>query len=263
MNVFRHPSELIGVENPIERAVLEALWAYDPIRHFAAPLEVKAHDGVVEMRGYVRTRAAKLVAEERVRSVPGVRTVKNHLITDTDLDGAVGLALASDERTRRVSPSVTMRALLGTVHLAGRLPSDEIKATVEEVVRGVPGVREVVSLLEAPPALKPAETPAVKPVEQPAPRPVEVLPEEGPPEAVIETAPPEPEVAPPTPAVVPATEPVAAPEPAATEPVRAEAAPAATGKPWEGPRPRTGTGKLAPPLSDERRRMLEEWRAKQ
>lgn len=159
MNIFHHPTELIGVENPVERAVLEALWTYDPIRHFEGPLEVKVQDGVVEMHGYVRTRAAKAVAEERIRSLPGVRGVKNCLITDTDLDVAVGLALATDERTRQVSPGITVRSLLGTVHLAGRVPSAEIKAAVEVIVRGVPGVRGVVNLLKAPPTPKSGEEP--------------------------------------------------------------------------------------------------------
>jgi len=168
MNIFHHPTELIGVENPVERAVLEALWTYDPIRHFEGPLEVRVQDGEVEMRGYVRTRVAKAVAEERIRSLPGVRGVKNCLITDTDLDAAVGLALATDERTRKVSPSITVRSLLGTVHLAGRVPSAEIKAAAEEIVRGVPGVRGVVNLLEVPPAPKPVGDPLPTPAEKPA-----------------------------------------------------------------------------------------------
>jgi hypothetical protein len=267
MDILHHPTELLDVKDPLERAVLEALWEYDPIRHFELPIEVKVQDGVVELRGYVRTRTSKTVAGELARSVPGVRQVQNNLISDTELDMAVAMALANDERTREYCPQILVRVMLGTVHLVGHVPSAEVKAAAEEVARSVPGVRGVLNRLEAPPAPPPAGEPVAEPAEEPAP--VEAKPT---PEAISEAPAPEPEPAAPAVEVIepapelapePAAPAEAAPEPGTVQLAEEVPEPATGQKPWEGPRPRTGTGKLAPPLSDERRRMLEEWRARQ
>ncbi len=262
MSVLHHPTELVEVKDPLERAVLEALWGYDPIRHFELPIEVKAQDGVVELRGYVRTRASKAVAGELARAVPGVREVHNNLISDTDLDLAVAMALANDERTAKYSPNVLVRAMLGTVHLVGHVPSVEVKAAAEEVAHGVPGVRAVLNRLEAPPAPPAAEEVVAAPAEEAASAEMELAAE-----VVAEPVAPEPEPAPPAEVVEPAAEVAQQPEtevaPGPAQPAEAAPEPAAGKKPWEGSRPRTRTGKLAPPLSDERRRMLEEWRARQ
>jgi S1-C subfamily serine protease/osmotically-inducible protein OsmY len=147
MDIIHHPTELVGLDDPVTAAVLEALYNFAPIRSSHSLIDVRVSDGAVELAGYVQSRMMKLAATDLALSVPGVREVRNRLVTDTDINIEVAAALAWDERTRLTSRQVVARTSQGIVHLAGRVPSAEVKAMVEEIVRGVDGVRDVINIL--------------------------------------------------------------------------------------------------------------------
>ncbi len=130
-------------------AVEEALWAYEPVRTARHPIETRVRpDGVVEVRGHVRSRLIKDGLLRTLRSVPGVREVEDHLVADPDLELAVAQALASDPRTRQIPPgAITIHSIFGIVTLFGHLPEGVDRQQVVEVVRGIEGVRHVVDRL--------------------------------------------------------------------------------------------------------------------
>jgi osmotically-inducible protein OsmY len=148
VNIVHHPTELVGLKNPIAAAVLEALYSFDPIRSSFSLIDVRESNGMVELRGCVATRMIKAMATDLALSVPGVRDVDNRLIADSDIDVAVAEAIACDNRTHLTSTQVASRSTQSIVRLAGWVPSAEVKMAVEEVVRGVLGVRDVVNDLE-------------------------------------------------------------------------------------------------------------------
>lgn len=64
--------------------------------------------------------------------------------------------LAQDERT--LALEIRLGVLSGFAHLAGKVPSLELRALAEAIVAGVPGVRGVANRIEAPGAPSPART---------------------------------------------------------------------------------------------------------
>ncbi|MFQ6059476.1 MAG: BON domain-containing protein [Anaerolineae bacterium] len=143
---------MVGLMKHVDRelctAVEEALRRYDPLRHSGSPITVISHDGTVELTGVVPSQAIKLVAADLARRVPGVREVRNHLISDTEIEIQAAQALAQDDRTRLASNPILVRSMLGVLYLRGTVASPEAKAAVTEIVRGIEGVREVVNQIE-------------------------------------------------------------------------------------------------------------------
>lgn len=80
--------------------------------------------------------------------------------TDPTVDGQLRArimqALAQDERT--LALEIRLGVLSGFAHLAGKVPSLELRALTESIVSGVPGVRGVANRIEAPGAPSPART---------------------------------------------------------------------------------------------------------
>jgi osmotically-inducible protein OsmY len=148
MEIMHHPTGQVGLNNPLAAAVFEKLYSFEPIRSSASLIDVRVWDGKVELAGNVHSRMIKRVATDLVLSVPGVMQVYNELVTDSDIDISAAAALAWDERTRLTSREVAARANQGIVHLAGSVSSNDVKVLVEQVVRGVKGVRDVVNNLK-------------------------------------------------------------------------------------------------------------------
>lgn len=109
-------------------------------------LQVEAADGVVVLRGNVRTPQGKLWALQAAQSVDGALSVQDQVIDDPHLEIAIGQAL---ERAGLFHGArIYVRSNLGDVTLYGFVPS---LAYIEEVLRTVhrvPGVRSVTSRLE-------------------------------------------------------------------------------------------------------------------
>ena len=123
-------------------------------------IRVEARSGNVILRGTVRTESEKSQAASIAQSVEGVRSVENLLETDPGLtpksqssrsvgeaidDAAllakVRTALRLDKETRPLPLEVSVR--VGTVVLAGRVPSEDLRKRVLERVACVSGVEKV------------------------------------------------------------------------------------------------------------------------
>jgi hypothetical protein len=79
---------------------------------------------------------------EAVRNIEGVNGIVDHIQTDPDLEIAVARALATDPKTRGISPgAINIRSHLGAVSLTGFLPVGFDRGEVRRVVHEVPGVR--------------------------------------------------------------------------------------------------------------------------
>lgn len=125
-------------------------------------LQVEAVDGVIVLRGNVRTPHAKMWAAQAARSVDGALEVRDEVIDDPHLEIDVGFAL---ERAGLFHDArVYVRANAGEVTLYGFVPSPAYAEEVVRVASRVPGVRAVVSRMEVEP---PAQ--AAPPPEAPAP----------------------------------------------------------------------------------------------
>ena len=134
----------------LRQRVEDALMSYPPLRESRCPIEVSVRDGVVELRGVVRTIPMKSLAEQIARSVPGVKDVLNNLITDTEIEWAVARQLSRDGRTQPWSAAVRVCCIRGCVKLKGDVPA-EARESLLQVAKGVPGVREAEFDLRAAP----------------------------------------------------------------------------------------------------------------
>ncbi len=132
----------------IEEDVRQALYD-DPAFHEGADLyamRVSVRTGVVKLRGNVRNSTRKREAELIARRVGGVLDVRNLLVADDELVSAVERALKQDDRLE--IDAFAVDAILGLVHLRGRVGTPEQRALAAEVARHVPGVQAINNALE-------------------------------------------------------------------------------------------------------------------
>jgi osmotically-inducible protein OsmY len=138
----------------IVSAIRNTLRRYDPIRTTESQIEVNRENGKVVLTGHVATTIIKQMAGRLTYGVAGVDEVENRLVADTELEQAVALALATDERTRLTTERIKIHVWLGHVVLSGPVLSEEAVKAAEEAVRAVPGVIEVTNQLEVSEALR-------------------------------------------------------------------------------------------------------------
>jgi len=135
--------------------VREALLQYDPIRTSDSPIEVTCNDGLVTLSGVTRSRPMKHMAEILARQVPGVREVRNELVTDPDIEASAALALGMDEHLRKAGGRIRVKSILGVLYLEGDVAAatleeaEALKERAEEIAEQVEGVIRVVSFLRA------------------------------------------------------------------------------------------------------------------
>lgn len=108
-------------------------------------VQASVADGVVRIRGNVRTSLMRRGIIEAVKRVPGVLATRDELVEDRDLEIAVASALAGDPRTRALNLYVCAR--LGEVQVAGGVSGPEVAGLAIAAVSAVPGVRSVRSAL--------------------------------------------------------------------------------------------------------------------
>lgn len=125
----------------LRQRVEDALLSYPPLRESRSPIEVSVRDGLVELRGIVRTSTMRNLAERIAWNVPGVRGVRNSLLVDSEIERAVARRLATDERTRPWSTAVKVRSIRGHVRLKGDLPA-EAQEAILQVARETFGVQD-------------------------------------------------------------------------------------------------------------------------
>jgi len=130
----------------LKQSVEDALEAYSPLRTSRSEVSVSAEDGQIILSGYVPSASIKRMAAVLAGSVDGVNKVVNDLVAAPDLERAVAVALASDDRTRPWP--IRVRAELGYVQLQGSVPDEEAARAALEVARRVGGPKQVLSALK-------------------------------------------------------------------------------------------------------------------
>ena len=148
--MLTHPSERL--RQNLAATVEGALWAYDPIRQSGSMIGVTAEDsGAVQLRGVVPTLTIGEIAERITRGVTGVTGVTSTLVSDTEIQSNVALAIADDPPVGASTDGITIGSLLGVVYLGGAVTAPEIAdaeaavAQAEALVRAMRGVRGVVN----------------------------------------------------------------------------------------------------------------------
>ena len=158
--IFPIDDDLPEADRRVLNVIRKTLLDYEPLRATRPILEVTVHEGLVHMRGRVRTSAIKEIAELLVHRLPPVRAVRNELIADPEIVRAVADAFAADPDLGPACPIVDARD--GVVILIGEMPSEELARRAVEVATAVPLVSSVTSHLRvAPPALAHATNGAI------------------------------------------------------------------------------------------------------
>lgn len=113
-------------------------------------LIVEASDGVLYLRGNVRTAAARGWAQQCAQQVDGALEIRNEVIDDPALEIAVAKALAEASLFRQAR--VFVRAVRGDIILTGYVPSLAVQREIERVAAAVEGVRGLTAKLQFQPA---------------------------------------------------------------------------------------------------------------
>lgn len=149
--IFPIDDDLPEADRRVLNVIRKTLLDYEPLRATRPILEVTVHEGLVHLRGRVRTSAIKEIAELLVLRLPQIRAVRNDLIADPEVVRAVADAIAADSELGPACPIVDARD--GVVILLGDLPSDELARRAVDVATAVPLVSSVTSHLRVvPPA---------------------------------------------------------------------------------------------------------------
>lgn len=136
-----HPDGVSDEERLVEE-VRERLDTYEPLRASGARIAVTVEQGVVHLRGHVRSATHPAEAARIVLPVPGVRAVDvSGLRTDEQTAIDVATALARDREIARAS--LRVRAALGLVVLRGVVDNEHIVERAIAVCRTVPGVERI------------------------------------------------------------------------------------------------------------------------
>ncbi len=118
-------------------------------------VEVRVHQGVVELSGHVPSVMAHQAATEVAQAVPGVRDVANRLAvvytaakaapTDQELQAAAQDVLRSNGQID--AARIGVRASKGVIVLQGSVESYWQRTLADQAVRAVEGVRQVLNEL--------------------------------------------------------------------------------------------------------------------
>src|SRR5262245_14245363 len=149
--IFPIADDLPEADRRVLNVIRKTLLDYEPLRATRPILEVTVREGLVHMRGRVRTSAIKEIAELLVHRLPPVRAVRNELVADPEVVRAVADAFAADPELGPACPIVDARD--GVVILVGEMPSEELARRAVDVATSVPLVSSVTSHLRvAPPS---------------------------------------------------------------------------------------------------------------
>lgn len=130
--------------------ITDAWWGDPVVRAMLAYTSARAvvRDGIATLAGYAWSSVHRRRMEELARGVPGLLDLRNEVVADDELAGAVAHALGSDPRTRGLS--IQVHSYLGHVRLEGVVSSPELRAAAAEVAARVPWVKAIINLVDVP-----------------------------------------------------------------------------------------------------------------
>jgi len=132
-------------DEELHEEIRSAIYDYPRLRVDLSGIGIHVIDGVLWLQGHVSSDLNKRLVADQLTNIRGLGQVHNELIDDTDLAGAVAMALAKDPRTAR--ERIGVYPALGHIHLRGRVHTGDARAAAYEVARGVPGVKDVENAL--------------------------------------------------------------------------------------------------------------------
>lgn len=130
----------------------------------AAQIGVTVENGVVTLQGHVRNHAEKTIAERVALRVRGVRAVAERIEVRYPDNPRIGDEALADrcaqvlERDVRIpGDSVSLKVEEGCVTLQGCVPHYNQKAAVDQALRRLAGVTDIVNLIAVKPPLQAAD----------------------------------------------------------------------------------------------------------
>ncbi len=135
------------LDSGIEDDLLNALFQSDDVPQVdLGGIQAKVVDGVIQLRGNVRTPFVINEVEKLARAIRGCVAVDNQLASDWE----IGLAIASyiSRTLPRLSDSVIVNTQFGTVSLEGNVSSDADRDAIIQGVKSIAGVKEIEDLTE-------------------------------------------------------------------------------------------------------------------
>ena len=120
--IIRLPDDLPEADRHLMELIRKTLLDYEPLRATRPVLDITLSQGLVSLAGRVRTSAIKEIAELLVHQLPGVRAVRNDLVSDPEVVRAVADAFATDPELGPACPIIEARD--GVVILVGDVPSE-------------------------------------------------------------------------------------------------------------------------------------------
>jgi osmotically-inducible protein OsmY len=109
-------------------------------------IHVSAHDGFINLMGYVPDSDQKARAENAARQISGVLEVENCLVVDKDLKRSVASAIAQVSGTS--VDGISISAQNGFIVLSGDVSSVEARMAAEEQAGNVPQIRGILNTLQ-------------------------------------------------------------------------------------------------------------------
>lgn len=132
-------------DEELHEEIHSAIYDYPRLRVDIPGIGIRVIDGVVWLQGHVASDLNKRLVQDQLLNIRGLAEIHNELISDTDLAGVVASALSHDARTAR--EQIGVYPSLGTIHLRGRVRTEDARAAAYTIARGVQGVRDVENAL--------------------------------------------------------------------------------------------------------------------
>lgn len=129
--------------------VYKALFDYGPLRIDLPGVTIRAIDGNVWLLGHVSSDLNQRLVSDLLQGIPGVATIHNQLVSDTDLAAEVSRALGRDPRT--AGEMIGVYPMLGDVRLRGNVRSAEARAAAGDIAAATRGVKAVTNELHVDP----------------------------------------------------------------------------------------------------------------
>jgi osmotically-inducible protein OsmY len=132
------------LRDAVERAIL----SYAPIRTSETEINIDVRGSEVTLKGYVRTDTMRSVATQMARGVRTGLTVRNQLLSDSDLEIQVAVAIDTKLGNYIVPMMPIVRVIMGHCFVRGPVPSDSAKEMIAQVASRVPGIVRVENELD-------------------------------------------------------------------------------------------------------------------
>jgi osmotically-inducible protein OsmY len=130
----------------VHEAVQNAINNLDFVRESDLQLHVNVINAEATLSGVVLSRIMHRAVVQAAASAPGVRKVIDNLMTDTDIEIAVGQALAQEPLIAK-NAEISAMSYRGVVLLSGKAPTADAVQRAGEIAAKVPGVTSVTNRL--------------------------------------------------------------------------------------------------------------------